>query len=150
MQRIPLANGQASMSIDLYWDNEDQTVILAEFGKQWDWDELHAVLATIKRLSNEREQVFGAIIDIRQGLTVPGGSIFNREALNNFQKLMKLGDDGKGPVVLVGMNGMVKTIIDTVARMTPAAVQDVHFADNMEQGREVIYRLVAKLNATSA
>lgn len=138
------------MTIELYWDNEAQTVILAEFKKGWTWDDLHTALSTIKRLSTDRNQVFGAIIDIRKGLSIPGGSIFNREALANFQKIMSLGDGGKGPVVILGMNSMVKTIFDTVKRMDNNATSDVYFADTMQDAQQVIYSVMNRLGKTSA
>jgi hypothetical protein len=76
-----------SMKIDLYWDNEEQTMMLCEFQAGWTWEDLMAVLNTVKRLSEEREQVFGALIDLTNGMTLPGGSIFNAEGLKNFQKI---------------------------------------------------------------
>jgi hypothetical protein len=133
------------MSIDLYWDNDDQTVMLAEFNGRWTWDELYAALNTIKKMSQERERVFGAIIDVRDGLHIPGGSIFNRDALNNFRKLMKLGDDGKGPVVIVGVNKMVRTVFDAAGKIDSKSVQDVHFSKDMDDARRTIYEIMAGL-----
>ncbi len=138
------------MAIDLYWDNDEQSVILCEFQDRWTWDDLHAALTTIKRLSSERSQVFGAIIDVRKGLNIPGGSIFNREALTNFQKMTSLGAGGKGPVVILGMNGMIKTIFDTVKKMDSKTASDVYFADTMTEAQRVIYNLVDRLDKTSA
>ncbi|MEO1290964.1 MAG: hypothetical protein AAFV93_24775, partial [Chloroflexota bacterium] len=75
------------MAIDLFWDNDEQTVLLAEFNGKWTWDELHKLLTTVKRLSDERGQVFGAILDLRNGMHLPGGNIFNKEGLEQFKKL---------------------------------------------------------------
>lgn len=138
------------MGIDLYWDDEEQTVMLAEFGKDWTWDELHTMLNTIKRLSVERNQIFGAIIDVRNGLNIPGGSIFNREALGQFQRMLTLNDDGKGPVVIVGMSSMIRTVFNAVKQVDRSATSDVFFAANMDEARETIYREVANLNQASA
>lgn len=138
------------MGIDLYWDNEEQTVLLAEFNGKWQWDELHAVLNTIKEISKERGRIFGAIVDVRDGMSVPGGSIFNRDALANFRKMLKLDPEGKGPVVVLGMNKMVQTIFDAVGKIDRNAVQDVHFADNVEDARTTIYSLMDKLEKASA
>lgn len=136
------------MSIELFWDDDAQTVMLAEFNGQWQWDELHAVLQTIKRLSEERQQIFGAIIDVRQGLSVPGGSIFNRDALSQFRRMSDLGSNGKGPVVIVGVSSMIRTIFDTVGKLDKSATNDVYFADKLDDARTVIYAAVAKLNTT--
>lgn len=138
------------MGIDLYWDNDDQTVMLAEFNGRWTWDELYAALSTIKKLSAERERVFGAIVDVRNGMSIPGGSIFNREALSNFRKMLQLGSDGKGPVVVVGVNRMVRSIFDAAGKLDRNAVQDVHFAPGMDDARKTIYRLMANIEGQTS
>lgn len=135
------------MSIDLYWDNDEQTVMLAEFGQEWDWDELYTMLSTIKRLAAERGRLFGAIVDVRGGLQVPGGTIFTPEALKQFRRMMALNQSGeKGPVVIVGMNGMIKTVFDAIKRIDKNVVKDVFFAETMDDARDQIYRVMAQLD----
>ena len=139
------------MAIDLYWDDDEQTVILCEFNGRWTWDELHAALGTIKQLSVERDQTFGAIIDVRNGMHLPGGSIFNRDALANFRKMLSLNDGGKkGPMVILGMSAMIRTVFDTIGRMDASLTQDVAFADRIEDARRIIYSQVAALRSQSA
>jgi len=134
------------MSIDLYWDNDDQTVMLAEFGQQWTWDELYAVLKTIKRLSDERNQVFGAMVDVRNGFNIPG-NLLSRESLNQFKRISELGSGGKGPVVIVGVSPMIRRVFDAINMVDRNFSNDVHFAPDMNQAREMIYRRVSELNA---
>ncbi len=138
------------MAIDLYWDDEQQSVILAEFQGKWTWDELHQMLNTVKRLSTEREQVFGAIIDVRAGFHLPGGSVFNREGLSNFRKMLALGQDGeKGPVVVVGMGMLVRNILDAVKTVDKRAASDVFFAKDMREARQLIYREVQQFRTSA-
>ena len=137
------------MPIDLYWDDDNQSVMLAEFKGKWTWDELQAMLRTIKRLSIERNQIFGAIVDVREGLNIPGGSIFNREALAQFNQMLKMNDGGKGPVVILGMNAMVRTIFETVDKMNKSVTSDVYFAQTMDDARSIIYRVTDEYNRTN-
>ena len=127
------------MKIDLYWDNEDQTMLLCEFQSGWTWDDLFAVLKTVKKLSEERQQVFGALIDLTKGMTLPGGSIFNAEALNNFQKILQLGGNGKGPVAVIGAGGMIRMVVDAIRRVNASVVDDVVFAATLDEGRALLY-----------
>lgn len=127
------------MAIDLYWDNEEQTILLAEIGKEWAWDELHAVLKTIKRLSDERQQTFGAIVDVRNGLHIPGGVLLSRESLMQFKRLMQIGEMGKGPAVFVGMGDLLQRVIDAIKLVDRQLVQDVYFSKDMDEARQVIY-----------
>jgi len=136
------------MAIDLFWDDSEQSVLLAEFNGKWSWDELHKTISTIKSLSKERGQVFGAIIDLRKGMHLPGGNIFNKEGLDQFKRLLSLGDDGdeQGPVVVLGMNGMVKMVFDAIKRVDKSIVETVAFAKDEADARTIIYRAVANLN----
>lgn len=139
------------MSIDLYWDNDEQTVMLAEFGQTWDWDELYAMLKTIKRLAAERGRLFGAIIDVREGLHIPGGTIFTAEALGQFRRMLALNQSGqKGPVVIVGVTGVVKTVFEAVKRIDKKIVQDVFFAETMEDARREIYAVMQQIDQDAA
>lgn len=133
------------MSIELYWDDDEQTVMLCEFNGRWTWDELHAMLLKVKRVSQERQQVFGAILDVRNGMQIPGGNLLSRQTLDNFQKLMRLGSDGKGPVVVLGMGGMVKSVFDAIRRVDAKSMQDVYFASDEDEARDKIYAAMALL-----
>jgi hypothetical protein len=134
------------MPIELFWDDAEETVMLCEFNGQWTWDELHTVLKTTRRLSEERGRILGAIIDVRNSSVVPGGSIFNREALNQFQQIRQMASGGKGPVVILGMNGLIKTILATVKSIDQSTAKDVHFADAMPDAQKIIYGLMQQLN----
>ena len=135
------------MGIDLLWDDDEQTVVLAEFKGEWTWDDLHTMLNTVKRLSQERKRVLGAIIDVRSGLQLPGGSVLNRAGLENFRKLLSLSDDGqRGPVVVLGMNRMVRSLLDAMTTLDKSLMLDVSFADTIEEAQQQIYPAVARLN----
>jgi hypothetical protein len=128
------------MAIVLYWDDDEQTVMLAEFSGKWSWEELHKVLSKIKEISQERQQAFGAILDLRRGLHLP--NMLNKEGLEQFQKLLVLNDGAgeKGRIVILGMNKMVKIIFDAVGTVDKSLTKDVYFAQNEEEARKLIYK----------
>jgi hypothetical protein len=139
------------MAIDLYWDDAEQTVILAEFNKQWSWDDLYTMLNTVKRLSKEKGRVFGAIVDVRDGFHLPGGSIFNQQGLDNFRKILTMNDgEQKGPVVVLGMNSMVRSVFNAVSTFDKSLISDVQFADTMEEAQQLIYVAVRRLHSTTS
>ena len=140
------------MAIELYWDDDEQSVFLAEFNGKWTWDELHKVISKIKSLSQERGQVFGAILDLRKGMHLPGGNIFTKDGLNQFKRLLSLndGESQQGPVVILGVNGMVKMVFDAIKNVDQSVVEDVAFAKDETDARDFIYKAVAKLNNNTA
>ncbi|MCA9894079.1 MAG: hypothetical protein KC615_13915 [Anaerolineae bacterium] len=131
------------MAIDLYWDNDERTVLLAEIGKDWNWDELHAVLKTIKRMSNERQQTFGAIVDVRNGFHIPGGVLLSKESLNQFTRLTQIGAMGKGPAVFVGVSDVFQKVADAIRLVDRKLVEDVYFAKDMNDARQFVYGRMA-------
>lgn len=133
------------MAIELYWDDDDQSVILAEFSNKWTWDELHEMLSTIQQLSQKRGRVFGAILDLSKGMSVPGGSVFNREGLSQFRRLLEQNSGSKGPLAIVGMNGMVRAIFDAISGIDRKLTEDIMFADSLDDARERVYSATAKI-----
>ncbi len=126
------------MPIELYWDNDEQTVLLCEFGTSWNWDELRRVLAAIHKLTAATETEIAAIVDVRQGIQIPLGEIFSATGLANAKSLLTMGESGTGPVVIVGMNGIIRKIYDILYKLDPRALAKVHMTDNLKQARALL------------
>lgn len=138
------------MGIELFWDNDEQTVLLAEFEGAWTWDELHAMLKTIRRLSEERRTTFGAIIDVSRGFQLPNGSVFNPEGLANFRKILQLDPDNKGPVAIYGMNSMIRRIFDAASKIDRRIEQGVYFASTLDDARQHLYQRLVQISPRDA
>lgn len=137
------------MGIELFWDDEAETVLLLEVRGKWQWSELIAVMKTIQRMSREREQVFGALVDITQGLQLPDGGIFSQQGLAQFQQLLTLEGASpnapRGPLVIVGMNALVQRILDTVTTISRDSARNIFFVDTMPAAQEQVYAHMARL-----
>lgn len=138
------------MGIELYWDDDAETVMLMEVNGSWTWDELFSVLHTAKTISQQRQRVLGAIVDVRGGLQLPGGSVFNREGLAQFIRITQLGGGKKGPMVFVGMNGMMRSIFEAATKIDKQAAQDTFFASSLDEARRLIYPATRRKNEQSA
>jgi hypothetical protein len=138
------------MGIELYWDDDAETVMLMEVSGSWTWDDLFAVLHTTKTISQQRQRVFGAIVDVRGGLHLPGGSVFNREGLAQFTRLTQLSGGKKGPIAFVGMNGMMKSIFEAATRIDKQAARDTFFAATLDEARQFVYPATRRQNEQSA
>ena len=136
------------MAIDLYWDDDEQSVFLVEFNGKWTWDELYKVIRKTRSLSRERGQIFGAILDLRKGMHLPGGNVFTKEGLEQFKRLLSLndGDDTQGPVAVIGVNGVVKMVFDAVKTVDKSLVENVYFAKDEADARDFIYKALANLS----
>ena len=134
------------MGIDLFWDGKEQQVFLLEFKGEWTWGDLDAVLQVTRRISRERQQIIGAILDLRDAVDLPGGLLFKREGLNHFRELLKMSRTGRenGPLVVVGIGGFFRSLVDTVGRINQQAVSNVHFAESMSEARQAMRALMAQ------
>jgi hypothetical protein len=124
------------MGIELFWDNDEQTVLLCEFDGKWTWDDMHRTVKTIKKITDETDREIAAIVDVRQGVSAPGGSFFTPQGLDNAKELLKSADKGTGPIVIVGVNPIFKSLYEAASKMNPRATANIHFADTMKQARQ--------------
>ncbi len=125
------------MSIELYWDNDDHTVLLCEFPRKWTWDEMYNMLAKVKRTTDAADHEIAAILDVRQGVKIPGG-IFTPSTFEHAKQMLKMGESGSGAVVVVGASPMIKTIANAVRGIDPNAMSHVSFVDMPDQAREIL------------
>lgn len=126
------------MAIGLYWDNDELTTLLCVFDGRWTWDELYATIRTIKNITEDVNHEVAAIIDIRKGMSFPGGSPLNAHSLENAKKLLKMGESGTGVIYIVGANALIKTVYETMHALNPKVISKVLFTDSVRQAREML------------
>ncbi len=127
------------MGIELYWDNDAQTVIWCEFDREWTWDEMDATMNKVKGITDRAAREIAAIIDVRRGVNFPGGSIFTPAALNQAKKMLRMGEGGtSGPVVVVGASPLIKTVYNTVRAMDKNGLSNVSFAESLDEARAIL------------
>lgn len=126
------------MAIEIRWDNDAQTVIWCEFGREWTWDDMDATMLRVKGITDSAEREIAAIIDVRRGVNLPGGSLFTPAALNQAKKLLKLGEGGSGPVVVVGASPLIKSIYNTVRTLDKNGLSNVTFAESLDEARSLL------------
>ena len=131
------------MSVDLYWDNDEQTIVLCEFSKGWTWEALFGALNKIKSLTQNRADTVGAIVDMSNGLGVPNGSLFSTETRDKAKQMLQMSADGKGPIAIVGANGAIKLVSKAFALLDKNALKDVYFVDSVDEARNILYKRLA-------
>lgn len=123
------------MGIDLYWDDDAMTTLLCVFDGRWTWDELYATMRTIKNITDDVDYEISAIIDLRKGMQLPGGSLLSAQGLEHARQLLKMGENGTGPIVIVGATHMIRSLYDTMRKLDSRALGNVSFADNVRDAR---------------
>ena len=123
------------MAIVTRWDNKKKTVILLEFESEWTWEELEAAVQKADGLIGSVEHYVDLIIDL-EGTTIP------RDVLNAAKTLLASGEarPNEGARVVVGANGALKTIYQTIQKTFNSAVEgrEVLFAPNIADARAIV------------
>ena len=123
------------MAIVTRWDNKKKTVILLEFESEWNWEELEGAVHTADQLIGSVEQFVDLIIDL-EGTTIP------RDVLTAAKTLLASGDarPNEGARVVVGANGAIRTIYQTIQKTFNSAVEgrEVLFAPNLADARAIV------------
>lgn len=135
------------MGIELFWDDDDESMFLIEVRDEWTFERLTAVMKTVRRLSEERGQIMGALLDLGVGLQLPQGGLFNANGLAQFQALLKLDSKQRGPLVIVGVNPLVRRIFDAAASLDPNATRIIDFAATLDEARTSAYATLRQLRA---
>ncbi|TVR21567.1 MAG: hypothetical protein EA396_07530 [Anaerolineaceae bacterium] len=133
-------------TIELYWDDDAQTIMLAYFRKGWTWAGMFDTLRDIQRVTGRRRELIGAIVQIEPGANVPNGNVFSRETREKARQMLQMGAAGKGPIAVVGMNAVVQVIAKGFTILDRRALDDVYFTDNIAEARRVIRERLDAVN----
>lgn len=121
------------MGIELYWNNDEETVMLVEIRGAWTWDDMYDVLYKVKKVSDRSSVVLGAILDLRGAAVFPGGSPFNGTTYGHGKRVLKLGEGGTGPIAVVGANPFFRKVFGVFLAMDREKLGHIRFVDTIEE-----------------
>jgi hypothetical protein len=134
------------MSIELFWDNDEQTILLCEFHPGWTWDDMYETLATIKKVTDRASYEIAAIVDVHEGVGIPGGSLLSRSNFEHAKKMLSMGEGGTGPIVIVGANPLIRAAHDAFRMIDRKATSNIHFAPNLDAARTILNQIHTPAN----
>lgn len=126
------------MAIKVHWDNEAKTIIRQTFDGRWTWDDLYAALACVANMSASVSHRVDAIVDVSRADLIPGGSIFNLNSKRHADKLASRSDLNRGTIVVVGANGLMRTLYDTFRSLYSDKATDVYFVQTLDDARALL------------
>ena len=123
------------MGVELYWDNDERTIMLLCFEGAWTWQELFETLGRAKQASQAAQRKIGAIIEVGRDMRFPGGSLLTPQGLENARKLLAMSDENTGPVVIAGTHPFIRAAFESIRRLHPQTTAQVRLFDTPEQAR---------------
>lgn len=124
------------MPIELYWENDEQNILLCEVRDQWSWSDLFAVVRTIQKITQGKRA--DLILDLGTSFRFPGGTPFTRESLENAKQLLTLNTAERGRLVVVGGSSVLQAIIKAIAAIDSSVLSGVRYADTIETARNLL------------
>lgn len=123
------------MAILTRWDNKKKTIVLLEFESEWTWQDLEGAVQRADALIGSVEHYVDLIIDL-EGAAIP------KDVFTAAKALLDSGEarPNEGARVVVGANGAIRTIYQTIQKTFNSAVQgrEVLFAANLSDARAII------------
>lgn len=123
------------MAILTRWDNKKKTIVLLEFESEWTWQDLEGAVQQADALIGSVEHYVDLIIDL-EGAAIP------KDVFTAAKALLDSGEarPNEGARVVVGANGAIRTIYQTIQKTFNSAVQgrEVLFAANLSDARAII------------
>ena len=123
------------MAIVTRWDNKKKTIVLLEFESEWSWEELEQAVQRADSLIGSVGHFVDLIIDL-EGTTIP------KDVFSAAKTLLASGEarPNEGARVVVGANGAIKTIYQTIQKTFNNAVEgrEILFAPNLSDARAII------------
>ena len=122
------------MAINTRWDNKKKSVVLLEFETEWSWGELEEAVQKADALIGSVENFVDLIIDL-EGTSIP------KDVMNAAKTLLASGEarPNEGARVVVGANGAMKTIYQTIQKtFSSAGDREILFAPSLSDARAII------------
>ena len=123
------------MAILTRWDNKKKTIVLPEFESEWTWQDLESAVQRADALIGSVAHYVDLIIDL-EGAAIP------KDVFTAAKTLLDSGEarPNEGARVVVGANGAIRTIYQTIQKTFNSAVEgrEVLFAANLSDARAII------------
>lgn len=122
------------MSIEIVWDNDEQTIIRVTFPEEWTWDEwLEIDVITAPMLDSVQHKVC-FLADLRQAKRVPSGL-----QLKVAREILEFRHENSDMLVIFGMNKSIDTLLKVVLMALSRLRTHIEIVDTLDEAYERIH-----------
>ena len=118
------------MKIEISWANEEKTLLLYTFQKDWTWAEIPSAFKKAYEMIDSVDTCVDVIMDFSQAKLLPSGAISQfRRSLNNEKH------DNVGTTFMVGTGMFIPRVVDVSRKIVGKAAEKwpIEFADSVEE-----------------
>lgn len=118
-----------AMSIQIEWDNEEETIIRYTFLPGWSVEEFHDLYnKPTEMLAEAQTELIGIIVDDSHDAMPPSTAVLA------FKRMMQ---EGRSPLVVVNINPAAHILLEA-ARASSKSNRPVFYADSIPQARKIL------------
>jgi adenosylcobinamide amidohydrolase len=129
------------MSIRVEWDNEARTIVHYSFLGGWTWDELYQSIEVGENMAKDSTARVHAILDMREGNGLPGGSFLTPAARNHAQNLANRMHPERGHIMVVGASPIMRSMYLMFRSLFGDKAGGVEFVQTIEEARAALGKL---------
>lgn len=122
------------MAIEVNWYNEEKTIILEAYSKDWTWEEFYELRNTVPPMMSEVQRTVHVIADFGENLAIPRGNamIHARNVLESFP-------DNWGMLIMITNSAMINAFSNLFLKVFPALGQNkIHLVKSIDEALELI------------
>jgi hypothetical protein len=125
------------MTVNVSWDDDDETIARMDFIGEWTWDEVHQAARQMRAMVDEIDYDFNFIIDVSQGIGAPS------PFLSQLRTVARNGHPRQGMTVLVGLSDAIQIFWKIFVQLYARIIREDRFAyaNTVEEAR---VRIAAK------
>jgi len=128
------AKENSNMPIEVYWDDDDHTIIRSEGEGNWTWEDYHEALALIIQMMNSVEQRVDLI-----NIALPGSATPRGSSLPHFRRALRLMPDHFGMNVVVSDTSFGQLLVNMFSKVYATRIgADIRMAVSLEDARLII------------
>jgi hypothetical protein len=120
------------MSIKLSWLDDQQAALLYVFPEQWSWEDFYNVKVEADKWLDQCSHDVVLLFDMSKSRSIPPGALARSRYL-----VSKAHPRGK-PIVLIGENHLIASLLNMAARFHPNIRRLICTAPTLEEAQKVI------------
>lgn len=125
------------MPIDVFWVNEEKTILQYDITGRWAWDDLYPQYYKALEMERSVDHFVDIIIDLRESRSIPP-SVFT-----HIKNIADRQPDNVGLTVIVSDNRFVKVLMNAGTRAYKKIAEYFQVADTIDEALQLIEQIAA-------
>ena len=111
----------------------DANTAYVQYIMPWDLNDYHRAMQQLTDVAKTSGERLHVIADFTRSPSLPAGALTHMSRTSS-------DTSRRGLVVVVGANGIVRTIGNVLFRINPVGTRDIYFAKTLDEARDIIAR----------